>query len=83
MTPPDHPDDSPDIDDVELLDALEALGADDGPLAGILGGGGMPDLGSLLIFAGAALALFRFQFGVIPVIFVCGALGMLMRLSAG
>jgi len=44
----DHPDDSPDIDDVELLDPLEAFGADDGPLAGILGGGGMPDLGSML-----------------------------------
>ena len=44
---PDLPDDSPDIDDVELLDPLEALGADDGPLAGLLGGG-MPDLGSML-----------------------------------
>jgi DNA-binding protein YbaB len=47
MTPPDLPDDSPDVDDVELLDPLQELGADDGPLAGILGGG-MPDLGSML-----------------------------------
>jgi nucleoid-associated protein EbfC len=47
MTPPELPDDSPDIDDVELLDPLEALGADDGPLAGLLGDG-MPDLGSML-----------------------------------
>jgi len=47
MTPPDLPDDSPDIDDVELLDPLDELGADDGPLAGLLGGG-MPDLGSML-----------------------------------
>ena len=43
----DQPDDSPDIDDVELLDPLEAMGADAGPLAGLLGDG-MPDLGSML-----------------------------------
>jgi chromate transporter len=42
-----------------------------------------PDLLAMLIAAGAAAALFFFRVGVIPVILAAGALGMLIRLSAG
>jgi chromate transporter len=39
-----------------------------------------PDALSLTIAAGAALALFRFRVGVIPVILACGLAGLLARL---
>jgi chromate transporter len=43
----------------------------------------MPDLASVAIAAGAAIALFRFKLGVIPVILAAGALGVVLSLSAG
>ena len=46
---------------------------------GAVGGG--VDAMSLAIGIVAALALFRFKAGVIPVIFACGAVGMLARLA--
>jgi len=42
-----------------------------------------PDLASVAIAAAAAIALFRFKLGVIPVILAAGALGVVLRLSAG
>ena len=42
-----------------------------------------PDWASLLITAAAALALFRFRIGVIPVIIACGIAGMTIRLVTG
>ena len=42
-----------------------------------------PDLVSVAIAAAAAIALFRFKLGVIPVILAAGALGVVLRLSAG
>jgi len=42
-----------------------------------------PDFAALLIAAGAAVALFRFRVGVIPVILACGAAGVALRLMVG
>ena len=42
-----------------------------------------PDLVSIVIATGAAMALFVFRVGVIPVILVAGALGIVIRLSGG
>ena len=42
-----------------------------------------PDLAGVSIAVIAAIALFRFKLGVIPVILAAGALGVLIRLSAG
>ncbi len=39
-----------------------------------------PDVPSLAIAAGAALALFWFRLGVIPVILACGVAGLIVRL---
>jgi chromate transporter len=39
-----------------------------------------PDYAALLIAAGAAVALFRFRVGVIPVILACGAVGVALGL---
>jgi chromate transporter len=40
---------------------------------------GLFDWGSLLIALAAALALFRFKYNVIGVIFACAGLGLLMK----
>jgi chromate transporter len=40
-----------------------------------------PDWASIAIAIGAALALFWFRLGVIPVILACGAAGLILRLS--
>jgi chromate transporter len=45
-----------------------------------LGLGGHVEWPSLLIGAGAALALFRFKLGVIPVIVLSGLAGLVLRL---
>jgi len=42
-----------------------------------------PDWMSLTIAAGAALALFWFRVGVIPVILACGFAGLILRLTSG
>jgi chromate transporter len=42
-----------------------------------------PDLVSVALAAGAAIALFAFRLGVIPVILAAGALGIVIRLSGG
>jgi chromate transporter len=44
---------------------------------------GAPDYASLLIAAAAAVALFRFQVGVVPVILGAGAMGMALRFMGG
>jgi chromate transporter len=39
------------------------------------------DLAALAIFAAAAIGLFRFRLGVIPVIAACGASGLVVSLA--
>ena len=42
-----------------------------------------PDLMSITIAIGAAVALFWFRLGVIPVILACGVAGLILRLTSG
>ena len=45
------------------------------------GFGGAFDFASALIAVGAALALFRYKVGVMPLLAGCGLLGLLLRLA--
>ena len=47
------------------------------------GFGGPFDLASALITVAAALALFRFKLGVLPLLAACAAAGLAVRWAAG